>query len=769
LVTKRAIYLSSPFTKKFSTFEYGPARIRIGYTKFRAENLTIEFETAPTLAPNQIAMAENPIILSDEDDDDPVTPILPLAKRLRAARAKLGLDPAPTIFLIDDDPSPFKPTLNSLCNSGFVPETPMSGVAAAKCTVDLSSPETRVPDNGDAGAMLLDETELGCSGSGKRREYVPETPMTGVAAVQCTVDLSSPERVPDYGDGVAISLEKERFDPVGCSGSGKRLEDVPETPMTGVAAVQWTVDLSSPERVPDYDGVAIRLEKERFNPVGCSGSGKRREDVPETPMTGVAPVQCTVDLSSPDYGDGVSMRLEKERFDPVGCSGSGNWRENETVEIVDDDEDNEVEWRSRFSTSVDSLGGPNLSQMSGTNSFSFEDDQLYDNHEKENFSLEQMHGNAKQKSKSNSNSEENSSQTEKAIGKTRMTKEERTRIMEEKKRKKEAKKLQKAALKAQEAEVKKMEREKLKWAKGKLALKSIVAQLDAKVLEHGSIGGYLLTRFYEKGLTYNIGSHPIERSILWSMTVPEHLAQLPLQENNVRYVLFIYEGEEFCNLITSGSLIGHISKVRSQYPSYTICYLTNKLMAYISKREKEQYNNPGSAYSWRRPPIEEMLAKLTTHYDKVYYRHCRDEAEVGDHVVGLTSSLASCQYRKKLTRLSVNANGSTIPKNFIDKDLVKKSPWLKALIAIPKVQPRFAVAIWKKYPSMKSLLRVYMDPSKSVHEKEFMLANLPVEGIVGSERRVGEVTSKRVYRILMAESGTIRTEDVENGADFFER
>ncbi|CAN0865312.1 Crossover junction endonuclease EME1B, partial [Linum grandiflorum] len=707
LVTKRAIYLSSPFTKKFSTFEYGPARIRIGYTKFRAENLTIEFETAPTLAPNQIAMAENPIILSDEDDDDPVTPILPLAKRLRAARAKLGLDPAPTIFLIDDDPSPFKPTLNSLCNSGFVPETPMSGVAAAKCTVDLSSPETRVPDNGDAGAMLLDETELGCSGSGKRREYVPETPMTGVAAVQCTVDLSSPERVPDYGDGVAISLEKERFDPVGCSGSGKRLEDVPETPMTGVAAVQWTVDLSSPERVPDYDGVAIRLEKERFNPVGCSGSGKRREDVPETPMTGVAPVQCTVDLSSPDYGDGVSMRLEKERFDPVGCSGSGNWRENETVEIVDDDEDNEVEWRSRFSTSVDSLGGPNLSQMSGTNSFSFEDDQ--------------------------------------------------------------EEKLQKAALKAQEAEVKKMEREKLKWAKGKLALKSIVAQLDAKVLEHGSIGGYLLTRFYEKGLTYNIGSHPIERSILWSMTVPEHLAQLPLQENNVRYVLFIYEGEEFCNLITSGSLIGHISKVRSQYPSYTICYLTNKLMAYISKREKEQYNNPGSAYSWRRPPIEEMLAKLTTHYDKVYYRHCRDEAEVGDHVVGLTSSLASCQYRKKLTRLSVNANGSTIPKNFIDKDLVKKSPWLKALIAIPKVQPRFAVAIWKKYPSMKSLLRVYMDPSKSVHEKEFMLANLPVEGIVGSERRVGEVTSKRVYRILMAESGTIRTEDVENGADFFER
>jgi len=39
---------------------------------------------------------------------------------------------------------------------------------------------------------------------------------------------------------------------------------------------------------------------------------------------------------------------------------------------------------------------------------------------------------------------------------------------------------------------------------------------------------------------------------------------------------------------------------------------------------------------------------------------------------------------------------------------------LKALVAIPKVQPRFAIAIWKKYPTMKSLLSVYMDPTKSV-------------------------------------------------------
>lgn len=38
------------------------------------------------------------------------------------------------------------------------------------------------------------------------------------------------------------------------------------------------------------------------------------------------------------------------------------------------------------------------------------------------------------------------------------------------------------------------------------------------------------------------------------------------------------------------------------------------------------------------------------------------------------------------------------------------------MVAIPKVQPRFAIAIWKKYPTMKSLLSVYMDPNISVSE-----------------------------------------------------
>ncbi|OIT26923.1 crossover junction endonuclease eme1b [Nicotiana attenuata] len=112
-----------------------------------------------------------------------------------------------------------------------------------------------------------------------------------------------------------------------------------------------------------------------------------------------------------------------------------------------------------------------------------------------------------------------------------------------------------------------------------------------------------------------------------------------------------------------------------------------------------------------------VLSKLTINFIKVHSRHCVDEAELAEHVAGLTYSLASCQFRNKLTGLSVNTNGSLIPKSCVDKDMIKKSPWLKALVATPKVQPLFAIAMWKKYPTMKSLLHVNMDPSKSVGDK----------------------------------------------------
>ncbi|KAK9271939.1 hypothetical protein L1049_002306 [Liquidambar formosana] len=507
--------------------------------------------------------------------------------------------------------------------------------------------------------------------------------------------------------------------------------------------------------------------------------------VAETPMSDlinsdVSIVKCTRVVSNPQIrvptsddrkfsGNGL-ICLESDNDSESG-SGRENWKENETMHFESDVvEDSEL--NSRFLESTRSVGTFNLARMSGESSMHplFLEDNIYqaqDHSDDESMRLEQMGDVLKQKSRVKVVGKKTKRMDE-AMGKKKKTKGERIQLMEEKKLKKEQEKLRKAALKAEAAEMKKLEKEKEKWEKGKFALKSVVAEIDTKVVELGSIGGQLLSRFAEKGLTFRITSNPIERSIVWTMPVPEQISQLYSKDIQIPYVLLVYEAEEFCNLVINESLMAHVSGIRSRYPSYTICYLTNRLMAYINKREQGQYKNPTNNNGWRRPPVEEALSKLTTHFLRVHSRQCIDEAELAEHVVGLTCSLASCQFRKKLTRLSISANGSVITKDSIDRNLIKKNLWLKALVSIPKVQPRFAIAIWKKYPTMKSLLSVYMDSTKSVHEKEFLLKDLTTEGLLGKEdRRLGEVCSKRVYRILMAQSGSIKTEDVEDGADFF--
>ncbi|XP_065873187.1 crossover junction endonuclease EME1B-like isoform X2 [Euphorbia lathyris] len=537
---------------------------------------------------------------------------------------------------------------------------------------------------------------------------------------------------------------------------------VPDTPIPDLSLLKCTMHSSNPEiRVSDYD------------------QKRSVSFVPDSPMSDLAIVKCTARSSNPVIGvsesdqklSGNSRFICLESEDDESESGSvmKTWKNNEAIcrDDDDDDEEDKMEWRSRIFGCMDTLGDDDRTLMSEENAsmpvfLQENSSQVGNDPDKENFGMEKICNIIEEES--TKDNVEKKVAANNVMGKKRLTKEERAHLMEEKKRKKE---LQKAALKAEAAELKKLDKEKQMWEKGKFALKSIVAEIDTSVVEQRSIGGHLLNRFSEKGITYRIKSNPIEKSIIWTMTVPENISELSPEGTEIRYVLLVYEAEEFCNLVINQSLLDHVSRVRRCYSNYTVCYVTNRLMAYINKREKEQYKNPGNDNGWRRPPVEEALAKLTTHFLRVHYRNCIDEAEIAEHIVGLTCSLASCQFRNKLTRLSVNANGSLIPKDSTDKNLIKKSPWLKALVAIPKVQPRFAVAIWKKYPTMKSLLRVYMDPSLPVHEKEFLLEDLSAEGIVGGERRVGRICSKRVYRVLMAQSGSIKTDEVEDGADFF--
>lgn len=139
-------------------------------------------------------------------------------------------------------------------------------------------------------------------------------------------------------------------------------------------------------------------------------------------------------------------------------------------------------------------------------------DQVLDYPEKENI-MDQM-GNITKPRRKTKVVTDNENTTKEATERKKLAKEERTCLMEEKKLKKlvscyydlnliffqqnnkpmdihekQEEKLQKEALKAEAAEMKKIQKEKQKWEKGKFALKSIVAEIDSKVVELGSVGG----------------------------------------------------------------------------------------------------------------------------------------------------------------------------------------------------------------------------------------------------------------------------------------
>ncbi|WVZ87430.1 hypothetical protein U9M48_034066 [Paspalum notatum var. saurae] len=236
----------------------------------------------------------------------------------------------------------------------------------------------------------------------------------------------------------------------------------------------------------------------------------------------------------------------------------------------------------------------------------------------------------------------------------KLTKEEKAKLIEERKQKRQEDKLQKQALKDQLAKQKKMDKEVQKWESGKFALKCITAEIDSKIIESGSIGGTLISGLAENDICYRSSKNKISQSVLWKMDVPNDISQalsglhdscdMDQDPVSVKYIAIVLQAEEFCDLISNGTFFNHVEEIRKEYPKFTICYITNKLMTYINKCEQNQYKNPSN--TWRRPPVEEVLCKLATHYNNIHSRQCIDEAEVAEHLIGLTLNLAKCKFRQ---------------------------------------------------------------------------------------------------------------------------
>ncbi|CAM6109967.1 unnamed protein product [Calypogeia fissa] len=349
---------------------------------------------------------------------------------------------------------------------------------------------------------------------------------------------------------------------------------------------------------------------------------------------------------------------------------------------------------------------------------------------------------------------------------------------EELKRQKEELRRQKDAEKAAAAGKKRSDKQEEEWQKGKNALRNTTMYIDTRLIDSKPIGSLLLSQITAKNYTYKSGENPIEHTVVWRIKRPPLDSQVEAeglgsqaddamnsqrsncQEVEMQYVAVVLQGEEFARMVADNEIEANLSKIRKKYPTYSVCYLISGLKKFLQKKEQRQYRTGDK--TWTRPNVEKVLAEFITNYIGVNARLCIDECEVADHVVGLTRGLAESPFKKKLSSISVDANGEHVCKSDPNKAIVKTSLWMKFLCVIDGVNGATAIAIANKYPTMRALLKVYLDESIGPREKERLLESL-VKDTGGTRNLIGATISKRIYRIFTARNGNLSTEEVEEG------
>ncbi|CAM6098288.1 unnamed protein product [Calypogeia fissa] len=352
---------------------------------------------------------------------------------------------------------------------------------------------------------------------------------------------------------------------------------------------------------------------------------------------------------------------------------------------------------------------------------------------------------------------------------------------EELKRRKEESRRQKEAEKAAASGKKRLDKQEEEWQKGKNALRNTIMYIDTRLIDSKPMGSLLLNQITAKNYTYKSRENPIEHTVVWTMKRPPVDSQVEAeglgsqaddamnsqrsnsqsqQEVEMQYVAVVLQGEEFARMVADKEIEANLSKIRKKYPTYSVCYLISGLKKFLHKKEQRQYRTGDQ--TWTRPNVEKVLAEFITNHIGVNARLCIDECEVADHVVGLTRGLAESPFKKKLSSISVHANGEHLGKGDPNKQIVKTSPWMKFLCVIDGVNGATAIAIANKYPTMRALLKVYLDKSIRPRQKEKLLEGL-VKDTGTSRNSIGASISKRIYRIFTARNGDLSTEEVGEG------
>ena len=239
------------------------------------------------------------------------------------------------------------------------------------------------------------------------------------------------------------------------------------------------------------------------------------------------------------------------------------------------------------------------------------------------------------------------------------------------------------------------------------------------------------------------------------------------------------------------------TKLQSHGPNHTLSLLVTNVEGACTLRERRDFRTNGAVAGFSKAPIENALARI---YARVYVgvrlTAAADVKMACEHVVNMHRAWAEKPYVQETTILSILGHnggkgtaavqaaleaafvagksaapdGTIYESQALDSQFSqdvdagfghgagpgvrrKKSPaqvWASALMKIPRLAEKEAIAIVKRYPTMAALMAAYEDPSVSEAEKKKLLKGLDCVGTHAgaTSRKVGDVISARVYEMF---------------------
>lgn len=239
------------------------------------------------------------------------------------------------------------------------------------------------------------------------------------------------------------------------------------------------------------------------------------------------------------------------------------------------------------------------------------------------------------------------------------------------------------------------------------------------------------------------------------------------------------------------------TKLQSHGPNHAISLLVTNVEGACTLRERRDFRTNGAVAGFSKAPIENALARIYARvYVDVRLTAAPDVKMACEHVVNMHRAWAEKPYVQETTVLSILGHnggkgtaavqaaleaafvagksaapdGTIYESQALDSQFSqdvdagfghgagpgvrrKKSPaqvWASALMKIPRLVEKEAIAIVKRYPTMAALMAAYEDPSVSEAEKKKLLKGLDCVGTHAgaTSRKVGDVISARVYEMF---------------------